>query len=228
MQYRHTALVLAALVTVAACSDDDDDDGPTGNQGQATVRVVNASSANATVSVLNGNTTLAPSVAFGTAGSCVTVPAGSQTLTFRSGTTNVAATAATPFTANTKYTVVLTGSGATAAATVLPDAFTAPTAGNNVVRFVNATGTAGDVFLTTADGAGTGTPTAGNIGAGAFTTFASSANTNVRARLFDVGTTATPRADVTITGVTNGPATVVFTPAIAAGGSTGFVVQPCT
>lgn len=227
MQYRHTALVLAALVTIAAC-DDDDDDGPTGNQGQATVRVVNASSANATVSLNNGNTTLAPTVAFGTAGACVNVPAGSQTLTFRTGTTNVAATAATTFAANTKYTVVLSGSGATATATVLPDAFTAPAAGNNAVRFVNATGTAGDVFLTTADGAVTGAPTSGNLAAGAFTTFASHANTNVRARLFDVGTTATPRADVTITGITNGPATVVFTPAATVGGATGFVVQPCT
>ena len=79
-----------------------------------------------------------------------------------------------------------------------------------------------------ADGAIAGTPASANLAAGAFTTFASYPNTDVRARLLPVGTTTTPTADVTITGITNGPATVVFTPSATGSTATGFVVQPCS
>ena len=229
MNYRHTALVLAALVFTAACDDDDDDDG-TGPTGQAQVRVVNATPDNATVSVLNGNTTLANSLAFGTNAACVTVPAGSQTLTFRSGTTTLATTTATNFANGGRYTVVLSGSGATPTATVYTDTYTAPTAGNNVLRFINTTSTAGDVYLTTAEGEVTGTATVPNLGANAEANYASYPATDVRARLFDAGTTTTARGDVTIPALTNGAAnagTVIFTTPTETVTSSGFVVQPC-
>ena len=227
MQYRNTALVLAALSLTIACGDDDD--GPTLTTGEANVRVINASPTNASVSLANGSTTLASNVAFGTgAATCATVPAGTQTLTFRSGTTDLATTSLRTFDDDGNYTVILWNDGTTSTATVLEDEFTAPGAGNNAIRFVNATGTAGDVYLTTADGAITGTPTSGNLTVGASSTFATFPNTSTRARLFDVGGTETARGDVTIGTLTSGAGTVVFTDPATAGGASGFVVEPCS
>lgn len=224
MKFRHTALVLAALVTVSACDDDDDD--VTAPTTTATVRLVNASPDNATVEVLNGTTVLAPALGFGTTAACVTVPSGARTLTFRAGATDLATVNGT-FTANGDYTVVVASTDAGTTATLLTDDFTAPTAGNQMLRLYNASNTAGDIFITTADGAVEGTPTVANLATGTATPWTSYASTNTRVRLFDVGTTATARGDVTIPTLANSVGTVFLTEADATSGATGFVVEPC-
>lgn len=224
MKFRYTALVLAGLAATMACDDDDDD--VIGPDPEATVRLVNASPGNATVQVLNGTEVLATTLGFGTTAACVTVPAGAQTLTFRSGTTDLA-TVNGNFTANADYTVVLSSNDVATTATVLADDFTAPTEGNSALRLFNATDAAGDIFLTTAEGVVEGTPTIADLAAGTATEWASFPSTNTRVRLFDVGTLETARGDVTIPALTNDVGTVFLTDPAAAGDPTGFVVEPC-
>lgn len=225
MKFRYTALVLAGLAATLACDDDDDD--VVGPPAQATVRLVNASPDNATVSVLQGTNVIAPTLAFGTTAACVNVPTGAQTLTFRSGETDVA-TVNGNFAANGDYTVVLSSTADASAATVLADDFTAPTEGNSALRIFNATNTAGDVFITTPEAVVEGTATVANLAAGSASAWASYPSANTRVRLFDAGTIETARGDVTIPALANDVGTVFLTEAAAEGDPTGFVVEPCT
>lgn len=235
-----TRLASLALVagTLAACDDVETTNPGTGQNGQfARVQFVNASSSTASTDVLLNGNTVQSGLGFQSASTgCVLVPAGSRDLTFRSGGSQVANTGAFNFQGGQRYTVLLTGTGATRAATVLPEVFTTPATGQTAVRFVNATGTAGDVFLTTPTGTASGTPTVAGLGAGAATGGTTGANaftaytaTNSRARLYNVGSTTGARSDVTIGAVPAGGATtVVFTPPSGLVGPTGFQVNQCT
>ena len=66
------------------------------------------------------------------------------------------------------YTVVYYG---TNNVVVYPETFTAPSTGNAALRFVNATGSAGDLYLTTPTGTISGTPTVLNFAAGSISGF---------------------------------------------------------
>jgi hypothetical protein len=177
------------------------------------------------VFVGNQSTALGSGIATGTAGaSCFQVPAGSQTLNFRQGgsTTNVASATPFNFVAGQRYTVILTGTGTTAgsrSAVVLTDdaSVTAPATGQNAIRFFNATGTTGNVYVT-APGAALGAAsqtglvsnTATTGGTGGYTSYPVGSS---QVRVFTGGTTTgTPAVNYTIPALTgNRIATVVLT-----------------
>ena len=236
MSYRITALTAAmAALAVAACGSDN----TTAPSNSASVRIVNASSGTSSLNASNAGTPLATGLTFQNANasaSCVTVPAGSQTIDFSSsGTTGNVASTTYDFQAGQNYTVVLYGPSGSQKAVVLNDAYTRPTTGNNAVRFFNATSSAGDIYLTTPTGTISGTPTVSALGAGTATgasggtAFGAYANTNTRAQMFNVGTTTGSVGDFTLgTMPSNGATTVFFTPSMTTGGSTGFMVNPCS
>ena len=240
MKLTHLASLAALSIVLVGC--DDDDDNGTQPQQTALVRVVNASPSTATADVFVGNqsTALGSGIATGTAGaSCFQVPAGSQTLNFRQGgsTANIASASAFNFIAGQRYTVVLTGTGTTAGsrnAVVLSDdaSVTAPATGQNAIRFFNATGTTGNVFVTapgaalgTASQTGLATNTATTGGTGGYSTYPVASS---QVRVFTGGTTTgTPAVNFTVPTLTGSRiATIVLT-----GGTTGtqaFVVTPCS
>ena len=240
MKLTHLAPLAALSIVLVGCGDDDDTNG-TAPQQTALVRVVNASPTTATADVFvgNQNTALGSGIGTGAAGaSCFQVPAGNQTLNFRQGgsTTNIASATPFNFVAGQRYTVILTGSGTTAGArqavVLSDDAVTAPTTGQNALRFFNATGATGNVHVT-APGAAAGTAsqtglasnTATTGGTGGFTTYPTG-STLVRVFPMGAATTGTPAVNFTIPTLSgNRIATVVLT-----GGGTGmqaFVVTPC-
>lgn len=231
-------LALGALALTAACDDDD----PTSPQTQvAHVRVVNLDPSSASAGLFANGTSVGNNVTFGAAGtSCIDVPVG-QPLSFRAAGsgTDIGANATPGFAANQNYTVVLYRSGGTAQSAVLSDAnITAPTAGNNALRFFNATGTAGDVWVTTNGGDLTGNPSSGNLAAGSSTTGAnmwtSYPTANTQIRLFNTGTTTgTPRVNTTFSSanLSAGRAGTAFlTESNLTGGTTNasVVAAPCS
>jgi hypothetical protein len=237
MQLRNIApacLIGAALL--GACSSDKG----TGPAVQtATVRVVNVSSTNASVGLFAGNQALGSNVNFGSgSATCVNAPVG-QSLSFRAaGQTANLATIATPnLSANQRYTVVLHGAGANVQATVLNDAaLPTPTAGNNALRFFNATGTAGDIWVTTPGGVLTGAASASNLAAGQATAGATAFGTfptaNTQVRLFNTGTTTgAPRVTTTVNtaGLSQTRVGTLFLTETATTGGTNasFTVAPC-
>jgi hypothetical protein len=226
-------LSLMAVLALGACDDDDDPVTPAQN---ARIRIVNASTGNASVSAFHGNNAIATNVAFQGAGTCGTsmnVPAGNQTITFRSGpntTSTQIATAQGTFQANRDYTIVLRGTGASTTATIFEDTRpTTVTANNNAVRIINAQGTAGDVFVTAPAANPTGSPIA--LAAGAGTTnaiYREFAVANTLARIYATGATTNPRGTFTLANVpANRMATVIFTDAATTGGATGFQLNAC-
>ena len=235
---KYAILSLMAVLALGACDDDD----PTGPTGTAQVRIVNATTgANfASINAFHGNTQIVTGIAAGSATVCATtytVPAGSQTINFRTtagGTTNHESIDFT-FQANRRYTVIVFGTNTDIRAMVVEDEATQQnaSAGNRRFRFVNAStsNTAGDVFArTTSTGNPTGAATASNIASG--TTAASGgsmyfnvATANTIFQLFNTGTTANARVTHTLntTGFpASGNSTIVFT-------DTGsFQVNNCT
>lgn len=231
-------VTLTVLSLLAACGSDK----TTSPKTTASVRIVNASSS---TSSLNASTTSSQSLSSGlnfqngnAPTTCSTVNSGAQTINFTSGTstTNIGSVTYT-FLPGQNYTIVYYG---TNNAVVYPETFTAPATGNMALRFVNATGSAGDVYLTTPTGTISGTPTVQNLAAGSVSGFNSSSapggvfvntypSANTRIRLFNVGaTTGTPRADFTIGSMAaNRVGTVVLTPAPSGGSATGFLVNSC-
>jgi len=226
-----TALLIASL---HACGGDD----VTGPNTPANVRIVNVSSTTANLNATSGTKSLATGVNFQNAGAtCAQVDAGSQTIGFTSGSSSTSVGSVTyNFQAGKNYTVVFYGANN---AVVYPETFTAPNTGNMALRFMNATATAGDIFLTTPAGSVSGSPTISNLAAGSVSgfnatsapggTFGSYPSTNTRVQLFNVGvSTGTPRADFTITSLpTNRTGTVILTTANPVGGVTGLFVGSC-
>ena len=238
MQLRLTRLLGLSLLAIsaAACgSDDTDTVGPPVQQQFAQLQIVNAANI-ADVDVRRTGTTapLATDLDFrGVTTSCVRVPVGEQTLVFTSTGVELATTAFT-FEANKNYTAFLVASGPTRRALVLSDNETA-SAGNNALRFINATAAAGDVYVTEP----TGTPgpsflAAGNLGMLATSNdrpgYLHRSTAHTRVRLFNPGTTTgTPRADFTLTNLpASRMATVVFTDPGTPAGPTAFMVTPCS
>lgn len=256
MEYRRItiALLLSALVVAAACDDDKDTTRP--QQQYANVRVVNASSlpGNASVNLVSNGTALTTStVGFGTASaSCVKVPVGNTPLAFRTsgGTTDIASVT-TPtggFQANQNYTVVLFGNaqGAAPSAVVVSDPALTASSGNNQLRFINATNSAGNVYVTTPNAIITSTTPAGvsNLAAGTASTggtggFITFPTANTQVRLFNTNATTftSPRVNITLGSGnlalgTNGTGTVILSEATTGTGTSAtnasFVVQPCS
>jgi hypothetical protein len=235
-------LALAATSIVLVGCDDDDDDTGVEPQPTALVRVVNASSSTPTADLFVGNqsTALGSGIATGSAGAaCFSVPAGSQTLSFRQGggTTSIATGSPFNFVAGQNYTVVLTGSGTAAGARqvlVLGDAnVTAPATGQNAIRFVNATGASGDVYVT-APGAAAGTASQTGLASNTATTggsggFSSYPTTSTLVRVFPAGgaTSGNPTVNFTIPTLPgNRIATVVLTGGAA--GAQAILATPCS
>jgi hypothetical protein len=231
-----------AVLALGACDDDDD---PSGPQGSAQVRIVNAttSASTASLNVFRGNTSLTANVPAGNASACsanLTVPAGNQTLNVRrpAQTTNDEVITHN-FLDDQRYTIVIYGTQADMRHIVIQDEATQGTGAATArrLRFVNAStnATAGDVFArSTTTGNPTGAATVSNVASGATGTASGSAyievpNANTFFQLFNTGTGTTGgtvRSTVDLSNLTlptSRNATVVFTDA-----TSGFAIPNCT
>lgn len=228
--------LVIALSMLAACGSDK----TTSPTTTANIRIVNASSSTTALNATSGTTALSGGLNFqntNAAATCTKLNGGSQTINFTSGSSSTNIGSVTyNFLPGQNYTVVYYG---TNNVVVYPETFTAPSTGNAALRFVNATGSAGDLYLTTPTGTISGTPTVQNLAAGSVSgfnstsapggTFGAYPTANTRVRLFNVGsTTGTPRADFTMGSMAaNRVGTVVLTPAPSGGTTTGFLVNSC-
>jgi hypothetical protein len=234
---RHTVASLAALALMAACNK------------ESTVVQLDHSDV-ASVTVVNSTplvvkpyvgTQLASSSNLQAASwmqSCAFIPPSSTTLTFKAlADTNIAVTAPTTFAAGTRYSTILVQNGTAASAIVLPETWTNLTPGNYGVRIVNATGQAGDFYVTDAAGTMPTTPTASlavNTATGGTTgAYLAEPVTTPRVRMFATGNTTTQLATITLSSTsltTNvswvNPVTVVFTKN-AGGTITAFTFGQC-
>lgn len=230
-------LAVVSAFAVTACSNESTE--PT-TATAAKVRIVNASSGNATINAMSGSTALASNLGFqnaGAASACSTVPAGNQTINFTNASGASVGSASFNFQAGQNYTVLLYGgmNGTSPSALVIPDVFTAPTTGNMAVRFINTTGTTGDIFATAPGAQITGTPLVSGmttLSSTSSTTFTTVPSTNTVFSMFPAGTTvtssSTPIATFTLSSVpTNGVSTVIFTPSTSVNGPTAFAVNTC-
>ena len=232
-----TALAALASLGLAACGGSD----ATEPDEVANVRIVNASPTTGAITANSEESIIATNVAFQTStlsGGCGTIEHDDdgEIEFFNAGTTSGLGQLEYNFEAQKSYTVVFYGSNT---ATVYPEVFTLPAAGNNALRFINATGSTGDLYLTTTTGAISGAPTVAalaqgqasgfNSGSAPGGTFVDYPQSNTRVRLFNVGqTTGAPLADFTIPAIaTNHVATIVLTPPPVGGTSTAFMVGSC-
>jgi hypothetical protein len=146
---RNSVVALAGLALLAAC---DKESSVVQNipSGVAFVTV-----ANATPSVVKpsyGTTNFGPSSGVQAASwvqNCANIPAGSTTVGFKdlSGA-DIATSAATSFAAGTRYSAILVDNAGTKGVVVAPETFANLTPGKYGVRIVNATGQAGDFYIT--------------------------------------------------------------------------------
>lgn len=227
---------LTAFALVTGCSSDSTEPDEIAN-----VRIVNLSPANPTITANHEDHTVQAGVALMTStlsGGCGTVERGSdeQIDFFTAGTSNGLGSVQYNFEAGKNYTVIFYGPSN---AKVYPEVFNLPANGNNAIRFINATGTAGDVYLTQSSVTNvSGSPTVAALAAGAASgtstsapggTFAEYSTANTRVRLFNVGQqTGTPRADFTFNVMpSNRVATIILTPAPSGSSTTAFMVGPC-
>ena len=228
---RLVARLLPALLLAAATACDDDNVVEPGKF--ATVRVVNVTGVDTLGLVREGLTVPAVWARFRTTSDCIVVPAGQQTLRFR----QIRATAdLTTIEENLeqggRYTIVVSGTGATKTTTVLLDEPTAfDTATSNLVRFINATASPGDVYANP-PGAAVGTPVVDNLPVFTATTaptWVTLPRANTQIRLFDDGvTTGTPRATLTLAVPATRVTTIVFMDAGTPAGATSVRVDRCT
>ena len=228
MQQRFTRFALLTLLALAAACDDDDPTEP--EQQTAQLRIVNAAEI-ADVQVRRVGTTapLAQDLDFrGVTQSCVEVPTGEHAFVFSEADVLELATTAATFEAGRRYTAFLVASDGQRRAFIVSDNETA-SAGNNALRLMNATSTAGDVYVTPPGTApAPGFLAAGNAGPLAMSNLAPGyvhrSTDHTQVRLFNTGTTTNPRADIALTGLpTSRLASVVFTNAAP----TAFLVTPC-
>lgn len=236
MRHYHllAAGIAAALILPLVGCDDDDPMQP--QPDPAMVRIVNAAEGTTNIEVEHtGSGSAVATLDFReTTTTCVQVPAGTRTFTFESGDVDIASVTA-ELEEGDRYLLVLAspGAGDERRAVIASDEHVVG-AGNNGLRLVNATATAGDVYVTTP----TGTPGAafrvsGNLGPLALGNFQfgdllQRATEHTRVRLFDVDATTEARADVTLTGLPGSRiATVVFTDDGAEAEDRAFLVFPC-
>jgi hypothetical protein len=131
---------------------------------------------------------------------------------------------------DSEYVVVLTSEGDTYRALAATNDQNVD-AGSFGLTLINATGVAGDVYATAA----AADPTPSTKVASGLTPAVSSTtvpphvivpSSNLRVRFFDVGSTTTPRADLTVDALDGRSAAVVFTPgSFPASGA--VIVRPC-
>lgn len=226
-------LVLSVAFSGLTACDDDPTNPP---QQTATLRVINAATGTSNVVVLHDGTILpAPPVSFRAASACAEIPAGSRTLTFRAGADTLT-TASFNFEAGELYTAViaddLPGTGHIAA--VFSDDVT-PAAGNNALRLINATATAGDVHVR-APGGPFQTPAFGNLSPfGLYTdpgsghSFVHRPTTETDVLLYDVGQTTNLRGSLSLTNTmpASRVATVVFFDPGTPAGATALLAARC-
>ena len=187
---RTSALLFAAVMSVAACDDDDDD--ITNPQGNSRVKVVHASPDAPAVDVLVDNVSLLTNVAYQTVSPYNNVPSGRRTFVVRgTGTTTNLISQNIDLEDETDYTILAADMRATITPVVIEDDNTAPTAGNVKVRFIHASpaGPAVDVYVT-APGADLATATANatNVTFKNASTYISVPAGNVVVRLTTTGT----------------------------------------
>jgi hypothetical protein len=230
MSYRNARFALIPLVAVvAACGDSITDPFAL----PAHVRIVNAADiADVRVRLVGRSTFLAEDLDFREqTTTCVEIPPGEHAFVFTSGDVELT-TAVGTLGSGQRYTAFLTAAGPTRRAVVTSDNATAPT-GLNLLRFVNATSTGGDVYVTPPGTAPAAQFLAhGNLGPVATSNLVpdhvARSVDHTQARLFDAGTTTNPRADIALT---NLPASrlgsVVFVSAGTPAGPTAFLVTPC-
>jgi hypothetical protein len=231
-----SAAALVSLAFVVGCGSD-----ATEPDEIANVRIVNASPTAGSITATNEGRTVATGVPFQAAtqpGTCPTVEHGSDEKIVFNNSSNGSGlgTIEYNFVAKQNYTVVFYAANTTV---VYPDVYTNPPDGSNAIRFINATGTAGDVYLTTPNANVVAPAAVSSLAAGQVSGFNSSTATggtflqypvaNTRVRLFNVGqTNGTPRADFTIGGMpANRVATIILTPPPSGGSATAFMVMPC-
>ena len=217
MLRRITAATLALLTaaTLAACDDDDDD--ATGPTADTTVRLFNGLSGTTSLDLVTGGTVATgnDAIDFGESSTCTRVNAANPQLTVRvNGTTTTLPGLSPTLVSNSIYTIVASGTAAAPVFTTYNDQFTAPGAGQGVVRVINSTATstpaAYDVYLN--PGATLGTPVATNVAR------------NVASAFF--GVPATQANVVRLTGA--GATTTVSNfnaPSMAAGTSLSIIVS---
>lgn len=248
MSHRITTYVLplvalTSIVVVSACSSDKL---TSPNNSTANVRIINASSTTTGLNAMAGTTSLGSGLSFqnqNMQASCATVPAGSQSINFTSGssTSSIGSISNYNFQAGKSYTVVYYGNNN---AVVYPETFTAPTSGNYAARFINATASPVDIYVTAPGATLSGTSTAAVSGlaagsvsgfnsttatGGTFTSYPTGSNF---VRAFSAGAnpgTATATGTFTIGNMSNtGAQTIVLTPANAGNGNaTAFQVNSC-
>jgi hypothetical protein len=233
MSYPALRALVVSLAALALSGCDDDPTNPP--QQTASVRVINAATGTANVAVLHGqSSTPLASLDYRAASACLEVPTGPQTLTFRSGNDTLAETSFT-FAAAERYTVVIADDlpGTDKLAEVFSDEVTA-VAGNNALRFINATATAGDVRIRVPSAAtqlvhGNLSPFGLYTDPGAGHDFVQRTTNETEVQLFDVDETTDPRAELTLTGAmpTSRVATVVFFDAGTPAGATSLVAGRC-
>ena len=225
--------LVPVLALAAACNLDTED---RINQPPK-LRVVNAAQTTAPVNLhLNTNTVglLADPLEFEeVTPDCLLILEATHQLSFVQGGT-VLAQVTHAFAENASYVVVLVENAGTFKAVVVADDATAPS-GSNGLRFINATATAGDVHVTSPGEA----PAASTLAAGNLASLATANNpslpyifrseTATNVRLFDAGTTATARSNVTLAGT--GPrrlTNVIFTPPTFAADPGAIQVNACS
>jgi len=201
---RHScaALFIGLTALLSACVGGGGGD----DNGNASVRVINATSDLSSVDVYLGTTNSFPNNTTDTLGSYASVGAGTYDIKITSSgnTTSLLGNTYT-FAKNQHYTAVVWGrSGALSMATVPEDEDTSLiTSGNSAVRLYNATSNTGslDVFLTQAgnDDLSNATPTISAIGSGALSGFRQLQAGDWRLRVTGAGNINDLRLDIPLT-----------------------------
>lgn len=218
-----TILLLTALV---ACDDDPTE--PT--RDPARLRIVNASEVpDIVVRRIGSETILAQDWdAYEATATCVEIPAGEHALVFTESGVDLALAAA-DFEAGRPYIAVIDVAGTRWRAAILSDDEQA-SAANNALRFINATATSGDVYVTPPGTA----PSPGFLAIGNGSPFALTnadpsyvhrSTEHTQIRLYDPGvTTGTPRVELTLSSV---PPSRLATVVLTDPGASSFVAAPC-
>ncbi|HEY1393452.1 MAG TPA: DUF4397 domain-containing protein [Methylibium sp.] len=172
MKLRHwvsLALALATAALLTACGS--------GGNGSGSVRLVNATTDEASVDLYVDSNSVATGITTGAVGSYVGVSSGGHVIAVnRSNGGGTLSQSQRAINKDSNYTLVAYGSNGAIGTVLMTDSQTAPATGSVLVRVFNSSADAGplDVYLTTAAAASslnTSLVTAGNIGSGQFTQY---------------------------------------------------------
>jgi hypothetical protein len=222
MHTRYTVSALIAVLVIASACDGDDVTPPS---GEVDIRVVNASLTIQGADLRAGDAVVAQNIAFGP-GQCIVIASGPVTLTFRANGQDLESVNGN-LTPGTDYAVVLYDDGNEPAIGALVADLQTPGSGLNAIRFVNISGSNGDVFLTEPATDPGGTPTVDGLNNEQFTDFGAAPLARSVAWLFREDETTNPIASVTLPTLAQRVGTVVFVGAGAPGGQTALVFEPC-